>query len=263
MPFYKPIARTDILNGLGYVELYDFSDANVDMEHRIAAIAQVAAISRGKEFSSAPSRLYSHLMTESAGDPSSAFEFVPAIVRKGRYLRDLGESCPNAFKYGVQVDEYIVTNLRALLADRKDMWTPPGLTPLIRANLITWKMKVDIVTARQLMRHRISWQELSRRYTKPDKVLFEFFLDDERAEVLADQAVELYLQMIKEGRKPEEARRVLPISMMTEVWGSALRPAFENFIAIRCDKAAQREAREVACALKEMAEDVLGWNLHS
>ena len=63
---------------------------------------------------------------------------------------------------------------------------------------------------------------------------------------ICDNAVVAYDSMIKLGVCPEQARMVLPQSMMTEWYWSGTLMAFSRICNLRCKKDTQKETREVA-----------------
>jgi thymidylate synthase (FAD) len=128
---------------------------------------------------------------------------------------------------------------------KHDHWTPFAHTS------ISLRIKAPIFVARQLGKHQVGlvWNETSRRYVKDTPEFYEpetwraaaenvkqgssetevithdsegYSLDDRLEEVIAG-ALNLYEEMIAVGVSPEQARMVLPQSMMTEwVWTGSL-----------------------------------------
>ena len=66
-----------------------------------------------------------------------------------------------------------------------------------------------------------------------------------------ENALRMYKQLIDEGVAPEQARMVLPQSMMTEWYWSGSLDAFADMCHLRCSSDTQAESREVA----ELVED--------
>jgi len=282
--FTQPISRIDLNNdGIGYLEAYDFSRANISEESRIACISTVASVCYGNPKAKGSISLYNRLANESAGLPSSSFEFVPVLLD----IDKVGDS--NAFdhidvdngtpmhtwKYGEFVEDgkYILTNLRALVADVGDrasefLNTEDECT-IIAKYYKVFKAKIDVATRTQYIRHRVSWQELSRRYVSGKRAPFEFYispkminsssvniLNDELDEIqytdLISQCVSAYDEAIARGVKPEEARRALPQSMYTTIWSAWLPTQLDSFYTLRLDSHAQSEIRELAQAMKDV-----------
>ncbi len=186
----------------------------------------------------------------------------------------------NIEKYGEWVEKdgkkYLLTNLRALIADvgseesLKYLNTSDEEIQIIRDNFKVFLFNVDLPTRAQMVRHRVSWQELSRRYVSGKKQPFEFYIsrkmvdvestfwetDDTRigttTEDLIGACIAHYDAAIASGIKPEEARRILPQAMMTTIWGAFQPSQLDNWFQLRLDAHAQREIRHVAEAMKEL-----------
>ena len=128
----------------------------------------------------------------------------------------------------------------------------------------SFHIKAPIFVARQLVKHKfLRWNEISRRYvdSKP-----EFYEPDEwrgKSEdkkqgsdgvvsVYMDQDMQWHRQLvayenlINNGVCPEQARMVLPQSMMTEWYWSGSLDAFADMCNLRCAGDTQLETRLVA-----------------
>ena len=147
-----------------------------------------------------------------------------------------------------------------------------------RHTCISIRCKAPIFIARQLGKHQVglTWNEVSRRYVDAD---IEFFVPDSWRsrpddgikqgsggeykyqgaansdyEFLIKQCLEIYESFIRQGVAPEQARMVLPQSMMTEwVWTGSL-PAFFHVYRLRIDNHAQKEVRDFAKLLEEIVQ---------
>lgn len=64
-------------------------------------------------------------------------------------------------------------------------------------------------------------------------------------------AEETYLEMIKHGATPQQAREVLPLSIKSELISCGFKDAWQNFFYRRCISSAHPMAREIALPLKE------------
>jgi len=129
---------------------------------------------------------------------------------------------------------------------------------------VSFHIKAPIFVARQLVKHKfLRWNEISRRYvdSKP-----EFYEPDEwrgKSEdkkqgsdgvvsVYMDQDMQWHRQLvayenlINNGVCPEQARMVLPQSMMTEWYWSGSLDAFADMCNLRCSGDTQLETRLVA-----------------
>jgi len=128
----------------------------------------------------------------------------------------------------------------------------------------SFHIKAPIFVARQLVKHKfLRWNEISRRYvdSKP-----EFYEPDEwrgKSEdkkqgsdgvvsVYMDQDMQWHRQLvayenlINNGVCPEQARMVLPQSMMTEWYWSGSLDAFADMCNLRCKADTQYETTRVA-----------------
>lgn len=274
----------------GYVEAFDFSKANSSYEARVAAVTKVASVCYANPKALNSISLFNRLEAESHGLPSSSYEFVPVLLSRNsyefiadsKYPEDLDTSDPiHVYKYGewVSNNEYFLTNLRALIADvgpeasLNYLNTSEEEQQIIRDNFKVFLFNVDLPTRAQMVRHRVSWQELSRRYVSGKKQPFNFYISDKMQNVLITDSVSTdvngdilmlstsdlismcvqhYNQAIESGIKPEEARRILPQAMMTTLWGAFQPKQLDNFFQLRLDKHAQSEIRQVAQAMKEL-----------
>lgn len=155
------------------------------------------------------------------------------------------------------------------------------LTPF-RHNGQTLRCKAPIFLARQLGKHQagLSWNEVSRRYVKGDvefhvpeawraapegsiKQGSSKVIDETRTRYWAEQYKKLihftssmYEHMLAQGVAAEQARMVLPQSMMTEwVWTGNLL-AFAHVYRERIASGAQLEAQEFAKKLDEVLRPI-------
>jgi thymidylate synthase (FAD) len=128
----------------------------------------------------------------------------------------------------------------------------------------TFHVKAPIFVARQLVKHEyMPWNEISRRYVDDDP---EFYFpltwrgrsNDKKqgseGEVKSNfninyhtmTALKGYQQMLDEGVAPEQARMVLPQSMMTEWYWSGTVFAFAKMCSLRMKSDTQEETQLVA-----------------
>lgn len=284
--FTNPTSRVELNNdNIGYLESYDFSRANLSEESRIACISTVASVCYGNPKAKGSISLYNRLANESAGLPSSSFEFVPVLLRARVILNGfpVNPYNSNCLKYGEFVEDkkYILTNLRALMADMGDKASEFINTEeecaIIAKYHRVFKAKIDIATRTQYIRHRVSWQELSRRYVSGKKAEFEFYISPKMKnikqelwvpindstqtsqQVSTDDIIRVsvnhYNTAIKAGVKPEEARRILPQSMYTTIWSAWMPSQLESFYTLRLDSHAQSEIRHLAKAMKGTTDE--------
>ena len=152
------------------------------------------------------------------------------------------------------------------LADHNH-WSPFGHCS------VQFHIKAPVFVARQLVKHQIglTWNEISRRYVDFPPEFYDvdvwrgrpvdkkqgssentiewvdrttrvdhLKLDVERT------ALENYNRMIEAGIAPEQARMILPQSMMTEWYWSGTLYAFARVCNLRCSPDAQIESKKVA-----------------
>ena len=262
----------NMTNDICSVDHYDFSLANSSYEARVQAVTKVASICYGNPKALGSISLFDRLQAEAAGLPSSSYEMCPILLTKEQFAaRDL-KAC---WKFGEQVGDYLLTNLRALISDvgpeesLNYLNTTPEEIQIIKDNFKVFLFNVDLSTRAQMVRHRCSWQELSRRYVSGKKQPFEFYISEKMKGVISEHfddesnfffdtkdivriCLEHYDEAIAAGVKPEEARRILPQAMKTTIWGAFQPAQLANFFTLRLDKSAQREIRTVAEAMKEL-----------
>ena len=282
----EPIAsKQQVLDGItGFVEYWDFSLANTSYESRVYFISKVASICYQSSKSLGSISLFNRLQAESHGLPSSSYEFIPVLLKVSVILDGItiNPYMSNCLKFGefVESEQYLLTNLRALIEDvgpdesLNYLNTDPVELQIIRDNFKVFLFNVDLSTRAQMVRHRINWQELSRRYVSGKKSPFSFYMSsklgnvtssftftnadnhsfslDYTAQNLIDACVNHYNAAIESGVKPEEARRILPQAMMTQIWGAFQPNQLESYFKLRLDKTAQKEIRMVSEAMQEL-----------
>ena len=137
-----------------------------------------------------------------------------------------------------------------------------------------------VFVARQLVKHTVGlcWNEVSRRYVDHPPEFYSpetwrgrpvdkkqgssdetvvWLSREERVGTAVHKAeqhsAELYEEMITAGVSPEQARMVLPQSMMTEWYWSGSLYAFARVCNLRCKDDTQEETREIAWKIDEIA----------
>ena len=166
--------------------------------------------------------------------------------------------------------------------DTNDVWGPPKLkdkdAKLIRYLaehkhispfghcFASFHVRAPVFVARQLVKHKfLRWNEISRRYVDSEP---EFFhptewrgrSDDKKqgsegvieslrptySKTLIKIAMDNYKHLLSEGVCPEQARMVLPQSMITEWYWSGSLDAFADMCNLRCKSDTQYETQVVA-----------------
>jgi thymidylate synthase (FAD) len=130
----------------------------------------------------------------------------------------------------------------------------------------SFHVKAPVFVARQLVKHSfLRWNEISRRYVDEDP---EFYvpdvwrgrsedkkqgsegviedIDPDVANSMVSCAKHDYKYLLSKGVSPEQARMILPQSMMTEWYWSGSLDAFARMCNLRCKPDTQAETREVA-----------------
>ena len=167
--------------------------------------------------------------------------------------------------------------------DTSDVWGPPKLKDK-DAKLIqylakhkhispfghcfaSFHIKAPAFVARQLVKHKfLRWNEVSRRYVDKEP---EFYVPkswrgrsedkkqgssgewyDEDMDLLLESCHKVclhdYKELLENGVCPEQARMVLPQSMMTEWYWSGSLDAFADMCNLRCKGDTQAETQYVA-----------------
>ena len=158
----------------------------------------------------------------------------------------------------------------------------------------TFRIKAPVFVARQLGKHQVDlvWNEVSRRYVdftpefhtpaewrkrasnkkqgSTDETVqdlgfrgFGRATPEDDYERLCTHSLDLYNEMIEFEVCPEQARMVLPQSMMTEWWWTGSIAAFARVVNQRTHEGAQKETKEVAEAIDSALGQDLGqvWSL--
>jgi thymidylate synthase (FAD) len=159
------------------------------------------------------------------------------------------------------------------------LWKHKHWTPFAHT-CITVRCKAPIFLARQLVKHQVGlvWNEESRRYidTKPEYYIpeslhiaptnakqgagtafteVEYKAKIDRLIQNTDECDDMYLNSIRGGMAPEEARMFLPLNTHTNwVWSGSL-VAFMRVIEQRSDSHAQGAAQEFAKLLRAAISD--------
>ena len=152
-------------------------------------------------------------------------------------------------------------------------WSPFGHCSL------QFRIKAPVFVARQLVKHQVglTWNEISRRYVDYEPEFYEVDKWRGRAEdkkqgsdeentiewvnrsqrtgalqlAVENIALKNYNIMLEAGVAPEQARMILPQSMMTEWYWSGTLYAFARVCNLRCASDAQYETRIVANLINE------------
>lgn len=141
---------------------------------------------------------------------------------------------------------------------------------------IRFRLKMPIFVAREWFRHTVGFarNEVSRRYVDSDP---EFFVPDglrardknlkqgskeelveendrllKAMRVWNEASLQYYKALLEEGVCPEQARMILPQSMITEWIETASLAAYARLCGLRLDPTAQKEIRDIAEQVSEL-----------
>ena len=163
---------------------------------------------------------------------------------------------------------------------RHNHWSPFGHASL------QFHIKAPVFVARQLVKHQVGlvWNEVSRRYVDTEPEFFKVDSwrgksenkkqgSDENKTVdkikknalysvttsslkedIESESLRNYNLMLQSGIAPEQARMILPQSMMTEWYWSGSLYAFARVCNLRCKPDAQLESRQVCDLIDTEAE---------
>ena len=150
-------------------------------------------------------------------------------------------------------------------------------SPFANASL-QFRIKAPIFVARQLVKHQVglAWNEVSRRYVDFPPELYKpetwrgrpkNSKQGSDGEIKLDQTIEYsmesamesclitYNTLLEKGVAPEQARMVLPQSMMTEWYWSGTLYAFSRICNLRCKPDTQKETRDVANEIYKLCNE--------
>ena len=133
------------------------------------------------------------------------------------------------------------------------------MTPF-EAMVFTFDVKCPIFVARQWMRHRIgSFNEESLRYCVAERDYFiPYGLNQKQLafwKMYNDEQFDRY-NLVKQTIPKEQARSILPLGTYTKFYWTVNGSSLMNFLRLRLDKAAQKEIREYAEVILDMAKAV-------
>ena len=279
---------------IAYVKHFDFSRANMSNENRIGAITAVASVCYQNPKALGSESLYNRLVAESHGLPSSSFEFVPVLFRYD-FIESFFCNCSdiwlensNTLKYGERFEyddaTYLLTNYRALIYDVEnnglsksilDHFNTEEECEIIDKHFNVFQVKIDMPTFGQMVRHRVNWQVLSRRYVSGEKTPFSFYIHEKMEKVVSsfvdnngiiehgatlDISTEDIINIClnhyeaarKAGIKPEVARGIIPQCAYTIAWCAFQPKQLESYFELRLDKTAQPEIQLISQAMKNL-----------
>ena len=146
-----------------------------------------------------------------------------------------------------------------------------GHESVIEHEKITVRIICDRGVTHEIVRHRIaSYSQESTRYCNysADKFGNEltfirpFYWNDEPEKMEAwlchmKLTEETYMQLIKMGASPQEARAILPNSLKTEIVVTMNIREWRHFFKVRCSPAAHPQMREVAIPILKKFQEII------
>ena len=153
-------------------------------------------------------------------------------------------------------------------------WSPFGHASM------QFHIEAPIFVARQLVKHKVGlvWNEVSRRYVDSEPEFFEPDVwrgaADDKKQGSSDETINIsshskrvyqqvllkakwtYEDLLKQGVCPEQARMVLPQSMITEWYWSGTLYAFARVCNLRCKDDAQKETQDVGWGIDKFAREL-------
>lgn len=178
-----------------------------------------------------------------------------ARVSMGRHVTDLGDADRKLLRY---------------------LWEHEHTSPFRHVTL-QFRIKAPVFVLRQWMKHQVgcAWNEISGRYvTFKDEVWLpqrwraqsaklkqgsEGPLDDVDAlaasliyQEAVTQSLMAYHHLLRLGVAKEQARLILPLSLMSECYWTASLHAVIHFLKLRLDLHAQEEIRDFARAVEKL-----------
>jgi len=145
---------------------------------------------------------------------------------------------------------------------------------------LTLRVKAPIFVARQLVKHQVglTWNEISRRYVDTDIEFYEPEVwrkaSDSVKQGSSSEAIQHngvacdtyrramlkmtaeYKGLLSMGVCMEQARMLLPQSMMTEWYWTGSMVAFARIVEQRTHSTAQRETKEVVLLIKQAIDNI-------
>jgi len=153
---------------------------------------------------------------------------------------------------------------------KHDHWSPFGHASM------QFHIKAPVFVARQLVKHQVGlvWNEVSRRYVDNEPEFYTPLVwrgsPDNKKQGSSDVAIDIdpndfiqmmnsakwmYEHLLEMGVCPEQARMVLPQSMITEWYWSGTLYAFARVCNLRCKGDAQLETQMIAKGIDVLAKE--------
>jgi thymidylate synthase (FAD) len=158
---------------------------------------------------------------------------------------------------------------------KHDHWSPFGHASM------QFHIEAPVFVARQLVKHQVGlvWNEVSRRYVDSEPEFYtpevwrgapenkkqgssdiKIDIDPDDFVRMYDSSKWMYEYLLERGVCPEQARMILPQSMMTEWYWSGTLYAFARVCNLRCKDDAQLETQMVAKQIDVLAEEIFPYS---
>lgn len=216
--------------------------------------------------------------------PTSGLEQEYLLTNYRALYYDYEKACKEASVIYANRPDVLKSALSILEDDYLKFFNTEKECEIIKDHFKVFLFNVDFPTRSQMVRHRVNWQELSRRYVSGKRIPFNFYVSegmkkvksirkidgviesDDGVEVtrsshienttvsLINQCVEHYYAALEQGIKPQEARRIIPQAAYTQIWGAFQPAQLQNFFDLRMDEHAQFEIRKCAEAMYNIIE---------
>lgn len=251
-PFSEKQDLVSRLGIVGSIQRFPLWDSRLSPEHAKLKIANIAALSYGRDEAQNPEGLFNRIRSV---QHLSCFEFVP---------------CCHSME-GALPAMSIRHNLNAF-DDSPEWWGPQiaNLGNQYRPGAI-FLIEAPIYVARQWMRHRaFSYLEVSRRYTPPTRFNLHFYGEADPATlategVFWDYVRDTFDRRIATGWPLELARGCFPVETMTKFWVGGYtdnwleiltreEERIPGFCGLRSDVHAQAEIRVFSDWIKASLE---------
>ena len=184
---------------------------------------------------------------------------VPDRMESLKFIERIGRTC---YKSEEKITENSAMTFVKLLVDS-------GHHSVIEHAIITVRFICDRGVSHELVRHRLaSYSQESTRYANYSKdkfgneitVIKPLFWIDGSAEnskwlEAMRQAEKSYMELIRFGSRPEEARSVLPNSLKTEIVMTCNIREWRHILKLRCAKSAHPQMREIMLPLLEELQE--------
>jgi thymidylate synthase (FAD) len=216
-------------DSIGRCTLYNASHANESEEQRIWTVTTIASLAYGNESAKNPEALYERMKSIKH---ESLWEFI-------RY---------GYGSYGID------SSMRAQPIVYKNNYS--HYVTGHKENIACFRIKIPLFVARQFMRHRsFSYLEMSRRYTKGNKVPFEFWFPNEFSKEYKSIYVtnwNIDYDRISKNYETQVASRFLPQTTYTEFYCMGEVEGLRNFLKLRLDSHAQKEIQDLSFSMLQL-----------